>query len=101
MVYKPKPKPVKRERRRAPREEILEYIVAVDGWAWSYSLSLNEERRRLRRWLRGRIRRYHATDHERAPKWALCRPTVRDGREGGRGEPPPYLPYVEPFSLLS
>ena len=44
MPYKPKPKPANRERRGAPREEIVEYIVAIDGWDWSYSLSLNQEK---------------------------------------------------------
>jgi hypothetical protein len=45
MAEKPKAKAVNRKRRRrAPREVFLEYIVAIDGWDWSYSLSLNQEK---------------------------------------------------------
>jgi hypothetical protein len=45
MADKPRAKAVKGKRRRhALREEFLQYIVAIDGWDWSYSLSLNEEK---------------------------------------------------------
>lgn len=41
----PKPKAAKRKKRRqAPRPESVEYIVAIDGWNWSYSLSLNADK---------------------------------------------------------
>jgi hypothetical protein len=44
MADKPKAKAVnKKRRRRVQREEFLQYIVAIDGWDWSYSLSLNQE----------------------------------------------------------
>jgi hypothetical protein len=33
----------KRRRRRAPREEFVDYIVEVVGRDWGYSLSLNTE----------------------------------------------------------
>jgi hypothetical protein len=45
VADKPKTEPIKRKRRRrAPRREFIDYIVAIDGWDWSYSLSLNEEK---------------------------------------------------------
>lgn len=34
----------KKKRRRAPRPEFVEYIVAIDGWDWCYSLSLNTDK---------------------------------------------------------
>ncbi|WP_024584234.1 hypothetical protein [Bradyrhizobium sp. OHSU_III] len=38
----PKPKAAgRKKRRRAPREEFVDYIVEIDGWDWGYSLSLN------------------------------------------------------------
>ena len=45
MVTEPKPKPVRKaKRRRKPREEFVDYIVEIDGWDWGYSFSLNLER---------------------------------------------------------
>ncbi|GGI27858.1 hypothetical protein [Bradyrhizobium guangdongense] len=35
---------MKRKQRRKPREEIVDYVVAIDGWDWGYSFSLNMER---------------------------------------------------------
>lgn len=34
----------RKAKRRRPREEIVDYIVEIDDWDWSYSLSLNSER---------------------------------------------------------
>ena len=46
MTDKPKStKPAREKRRRKPREEFVDYIVAIEGWEWSYSLSLNTDRR--------------------------------------------------------
>jgi hypothetical protein len=39
------PRNANRKRRRKPREEFVDYIVAINGWGWSFSLSLNTERR--------------------------------------------------------
>ncbi|MGY4325643.1 hypothetical protein ACVWWG_000057 [Bradyrhizobium sp. LB7.2] len=48
MATEPKPKAVgKTKRRRKPREEIVDYIVAIEDWDWGYSFSLNAERRPL------------------------------------------------------
>ncbi|MCS3498299.1 hypothetical protein M2189_002743 [Bradyrhizobium japonicum] len=48
MATEPKPKAVgKTKRRRRPREEIVDYIVAIEDWDWGYSFSLNAERRPL------------------------------------------------------
>ncbi|GAB9109801.1 hypothetical protein [Bradyrhizobium diazoefficiens] len=45
MAVDTKPvKRVKRKRRRKPREEIVDYVVEIDGWDWGYSFSLNMER---------------------------------------------------------
>ncbi|QAU48864.1 hypothetical protein [Bradyrhizobium guangzhouense] len=45
MAAEPKPsRRVKRKRRRKPREEIVDYVVEIDGWDWGYSFSLNMER---------------------------------------------------------
>jgi hypothetical protein len=45
MVTEPKPKaPRKAKRRRKPREEIVDYVVAIEDRDWGYSLSLNAER---------------------------------------------------------
>jgi hypothetical protein len=42
MAAAPKPKAAgKKKRRRAPREEFVDYVVEIDGWDWGYSLSLN------------------------------------------------------------
>lgn len=42
MAAEPKPKAVKKKkRRRAPREEFVDYVVAIEGWDWGYSLSLD------------------------------------------------------------
>jgi hypothetical protein len=46
MASKENPKAaVKKKRRQEPREEIVQYIVAIEGWDWGYSLFLNDERR--------------------------------------------------------
>ncbi len=34
----------KKRRRRAPRSAYVDYVAAIEGWEWSYSLSLNEEK---------------------------------------------------------
>ncbi|WP_199751468.1 hypothetical protein [Bradyrhizobium sp. RP6] len=45
MVEEPKSlKAVKRKRRRKRIEEIVDYLVEIDGWDWGYSFSLNSER---------------------------------------------------------
>lgn len=46
MADEPKPAKSarKKKRRRKPREEFVDYIVAIEGWDWSYSLSLNTDR---------------------------------------------------------
>ncbi|MDE5454139.1 hypothetical protein GWE18_15020 [Bradyrhizobium sp. CSA112] len=43
---KPKKSAIKR-RGRQPREELVDYIVAIEGWDWRYSLSLNMERQAI------------------------------------------------------
>jgi hypothetical protein len=46
MATEPKPKAAKRQKRRqVPGEEIVQYVVAIEGWDWGYSLFLNDERR--------------------------------------------------------
>jgi hypothetical protein len=46
MAAEPKLKAAKRKKRRlVPREEIVQYVVAIEGWDWGYSLFLNDERR--------------------------------------------------------
>lgn len=45
MVTEPKPKaPRKPKRRRKPPEQVVDYIVAIEDWDWSYSLSINTDR---------------------------------------------------------
>jgi hypothetical protein len=45
MADEPKPtKSARKRRRRKPREEFVDYIVAIDAWDWSYSLSLDTDR---------------------------------------------------------
>jgi hypothetical protein len=45
MGTEPKPKSASRKkRRRKPPEEFVDYIVRIESWDWSYSLSLNTER---------------------------------------------------------
>jgi hypothetical protein len=45
MTIEPKPKPVRKaKRRRKPREEFVDYVVEIDGWDWGYSFSLNMKR---------------------------------------------------------
>jgi hypothetical protein len=42
MASEPKPRAArKKKRRRAPREEFVEYVVEITAWDWGYSLSLN------------------------------------------------------------
>jgi len=43
MASEPKPAR-KAKRRRKPAEEIVDYVVEIDGWDWGYSFSLNKER---------------------------------------------------------
>ncbi|TYL84715.1 hypothetical protein [Bradyrhizobium cytisi] len=43
MATEPKPKAVSKSRRKA-REEIVDYIVAIEDWDCGYSFSLNVER---------------------------------------------------------
>ena len=47
MAAEPKPKAAarKKKRRHAPREEIVHYVVEIDGWDWSYTLLLNDDKR--------------------------------------------------------
>lgn len=46
MADEPKPARAARMKRgRKPREEFIDYIIAIEGWDWSYSLSLNTDRR--------------------------------------------------------
>jgi hypothetical protein len=46
MAAEPKPRAIKKKnRRREPPEEFVEYVVAIEGWDWGYSLLLNTERR--------------------------------------------------------
>jgi hypothetical protein len=45
MVAEPKSKAGRKGKRgRVPREEYVDYVVAIEGWDWGYSLSLNTER---------------------------------------------------------
>jgi hypothetical protein len=37
-------KAAKKERRRKPREEFVDYVVAIEDWGWSYSPSLDTDR---------------------------------------------------------
>lgn len=46
MIAEPKPKK-SAIKRRQPREELVDYIVAIEGWDWGYSLSLNMERQAI------------------------------------------------------
>ncbi|MDA9420972.1 hypothetical protein [Bradyrhizobium sp. CCBAU 53380] len=39
------PKPTRKKRRRSQREPEVYYVVAIEGWDWSYSLSLNTDRK--------------------------------------------------------
>lgn len=48
MAAEPKPKAVrKKARRRKPSEEIVDYIVEIEGWDFSYWLALNTVRNAL------------------------------------------------------
>ncbi|MBR0689869.1 hypothetical protein JQ594_28425 [Bradyrhizobium manausense] len=38
------PKPIRKKRKQRPREPDVYYVVAIEGWDWGYSLSLNTER---------------------------------------------------------
>jgi DNA helicase-2/ATP-dependent DNA helicase PcrA len=45
MATEPKPKAVKKKkRRRAQRPEFVDYVAAIEDWEWSYSLLLNTEK---------------------------------------------------------
>jgi hypothetical protein len=45
MATEPKPQAAKKKkRRRAPREEFVDYVAAIEDWEWSYSLLLNTEK---------------------------------------------------------
>ena len=44
MGAAPRRKPIGKKHGRRPREPDVYYVVAIEGWDWSYSLSLNEER---------------------------------------------------------
>jgi hypothetical protein len=45
MAAEPKPKAAKKKkRRRAPREEFVNYVAAIEDWEWSYSLLLNTDK---------------------------------------------------------
>ncbi|MCW2082408.1 UNVERIFIED_ORG: hypothetical protein M2193_004583 [Bradyrhizobium japonicum] len=44
MTGEPKPTRSAKKRRRKPREEIVDYVVAIEGWDWGYSFSLNSGR---------------------------------------------------------
>jgi hypothetical protein len=35
---------VRKKKQRKSREAFVHYIVAIEGWDWSYSLSLNQEK---------------------------------------------------------
>jgi hypothetical protein len=46
MAHEPKPKATKKKKRRdTPVEEFVQYMVAIDGWDWSYTLLLNDDKR--------------------------------------------------------
>lgn len=48
MGTQPKPKPAsKAERRPKPPDEIVDYIVEIEGWDFSYWLALNTVRNAL------------------------------------------------------
>lgn len=42
MAIDPKP-----TRKKRPREPDVYYVVAIGGWDWSYSLSLNTDRKAI------------------------------------------------------
>jgi hypothetical protein len=45
MAAEPKTKAAKKKnRRRVPREEFVDYVAAIEDWEWSYSLLLNTEK---------------------------------------------------------
>lgn len=41
MIAEPNPKK-SAIKRRQPREELVDYFVAIKGWDWSYSLSVSD-----------------------------------------------------------
>lgn len=44
MGIEPKPtRSAKKNRRRKPREEIVDYVVAIEDWDWGCSFSLNSD----------------------------------------------------------
>lgn len=45
MGAEPKQKPVRKaKQRRKPPDEFVDYVMAIEDWAWGYSFSLNSER---------------------------------------------------------
>lgn len=63
MATEPKPtRLLKKKRRRKPREQIVDYIVAIENWDWGYSFSLNSDRQPIdphdefrHLWVKGRL----------------------------------------------
>jgi hypothetical protein len=46
MATEPKPKAAKKKKRRsAPPEAVVQYVVAIEGWDWGYTLLLNDDKR--------------------------------------------------------
>src|SRR5258708_934730 len=79
MAAKPTPKAGgTKTRRRAPREEFIDYIVEIDGWDSSYSLSLNTERHPIEPYhefrhlqINGKLLRPARLKTDRAEVWLL------------------------------
>jgi hypothetical protein len=66
MVIEPKPKAARKARRRKPAEEIVDYVVEIEHWDWSYWLALNT--------LRDPLDPYHEHRHLQI-KGRLLRPS--------------------------
>jgi hypothetical protein len=46
MAAEPKPKVAKKKKRRsASAQAVVQYVVAIEGWDWSYTLLLNDDKR--------------------------------------------------------
>jgi hypothetical protein len=46
MATEPKPKVAKNKKRRgAPPDAVVQYVVAIEGWDWGYTLLLNDDKR--------------------------------------------------------